>query len=823
MAKAPKTEPITLIHYTSQGGGKNKTLAKEVVQPGSPSARFLRKMEANRLAQPCYKVIDKRNSTKQHCYAYEHNKITHYLDAESVELFEELIHRNKGIYSTAIYNALTKEQIIQQMNITPPTSSVDLSVNLNVPAPEKPAPQSQQSDLSEDITSEQPEKINIDIVPFGYHLHQHEVRMNYLSNITVIVEQADDTNNLITEHSAKTIDISISGIRIKSNLNLNILSDEIVQIMFDDLYKRTTIPKEKLTYRVVDSYQDSEFIYRLERVYDAQNDDFSHALSNFIQTHKRRYKIDLEDFKASILSQVYEKIYAQSTLQIPLYFIRNLGRPFLKYVLINKALDSLTSQEKKNHIPDSRYLSFLTQKLPLEKIYLSLISKLRNEGFSTPKIVVIYTFTNNEDEYFIAYDTGKKHSKKLEMFISEAQQHESFKIWELKLRPVSMPKIDQSLDIESLSNTESDMLFNEIEDIFLSGLLMLVFDNSISEEITRETYANNDSIGDNFLNHYLLKHIKDLKVERIKTAEKIHRSENRYQLTTSVSLNFNNTSFTGHSIDFSPNGIKIQLDQALDAKLRDDIDISFISLQKKFPKEHLLNQHYRLTYLSKDKKIACFNRDHRFILHEASLFFRKIIENNQHKLTSCSSDQMMMIRSRLFERLLTHNLSTTPVFISHKNKSTHIDSIAHDDFPSSFLRFFQSQQQLNLQEIFSGSIWRDIKEHLFKSTKKITCQSGLLIILEQKHPGDIKSLFCMEENLLCPTETKKIFKELSADTHFIVKITFNPAIAYQENEIADEIHEIRLNSKVDSEHFLKRIRSIKYIADITDMTNFYIH
>ena len=821
MVKGKKTKPITLVHYTSQKGGKNKALATEIVKPGSPSARFLRKMEANRLAQPCNKVIDNRNRTKELCYAYEHNKITHYLDADDIELFEELVHRNKGIYSEAIYRALTTG--LPKRTVQVATTAAEIENIQNSPPPNKES-SAASSNMKNDKSTAIPHPQDIKIVPFGYHLHQHEIRMNYVSNITVLVQRTDDRENVNIEYHAKTIDISISGIRIKSKNELPIDRDDVVKILFDDLSKRTTIAGEMITYRVIDFYDDDDFVYRLERIYESDNDNFSHALSSFIQTHKRRYKIDLEDFKSAVLSQVYEKIYAQSTLQIPLFFIRNSGTPLLKYTLINKALDSLISHEENIFIPQSSYLSFLTQKIPLEKIYLSLISIYNKSTLNTPKIVIIYAFTDINDEHFIAFDTGKERSKKLTQFINEAQKHHTFKVWELKLRPATIPKIDQSLDIDSLSNTESESLFNEIEDIFLTGLLSLIYDQSSSPDGNSKTHKYKANTNNkNFMNYYHLKEPDDFNVEQIKTADKIHRSENRYQLTTAVSINYEGKKIPGHSIDFSPNGIKVKLDYELDAEIRDEIDISFTSLQDKFPKEHLLNQHYRLTYLSDDKKSACFNRDHRFILHEASLFFRKIIESNSHKLTICSSDHLMMIRSHLFERLLTHNLCSTPVFITHKNKNTGIDSIAHDEFPSSFLQFFKSDDHISLQSIFSGSVWNSIKELLLETSKHSNIQPCLIVALEKKSSGKIKPLLCTNINPLNYSENHDLFTTLSKESHFIMKITFNPVVPYQENEISDEIHEIRLNSKIDSDNFLKRIRSIKYIAEITDMTNYYIH
>ncbi len=835
MLEDQSNKPVTLIHYTSQGGTRAKILAKEIVKPGSPSARFLRKMEANRLSQPCYKVIDKRKQQKQDCYAYEHNNIIHYLDDESIELFEELIYRNKGLYSEAIYTALTSPAAVRPKSSTNQKEITKTRKEYSGLVPgtgfknQKGQRQggSEPESATDDFTDEIAE---IDIIPFGYHLHQHEIRMNYVSKITVInAEHINAPNKTAADNrifSAKTIDVSISGIRIKLTENLPVNRNDIVEVIFDDLAMRASLPEKKQCYRVVDFYKDGSFFYRLERVLTHTDDHFSYALSKFIQTHKRRYKIDLEDFKSATRSQVYETIYAQSTQQIPLFFCRNSARPVLRYRLITRAMEKLIKHENMLNFINSSYLSFITQKLPLKKIHRSLLAKQKQSSYISPLIITIHACIINKNKHYIAFDTGKKQSKKLNKFISIAKHLPEYKKLELIIRPASINKIDQSLDLTSLSNTESDTLVKEVKDIFLMGLLSMVQDNSSSSRHLNninKTFSIADLNPENrqVMHHFHLKSFSDYDVESIKTTDKIHRSENRYQLTTAVAIHYNKQNIAGHSIDFSPNGIKIKLEHELIAKIRDEVDISFINLQKKFPDEQLLNQHYRLTHLSDDKKLACFTRDHRFILHEASLFFRKIIERNQHKLTTCCSDQLMMIRSRFFEQMLTHNLCITPLFMAHNKSKLLVDSVAHDEFPSSLLQFFQQNKRIAIQGIFTTKVWDAFQNHLLNTAWPSFILPPLFIVYEKKEDQSISTLLITDQN--SPRDKNRLlFERLNPKQHFVMKITFCKTIPYREKEIADELNEIRHNSKADFDHFLSRIRSIKFIAEVTDMTGYYL-
>lgn len=815
MAKESQ-KPVVLSHFISQEGGQNKTLQQEVVKPGSASARFLRKIELNRLSLPCLKVIDKRKDTTEHCYPYEHQKIIHYMDEASIELFENLIHQNNGSYTEYIYQAVTRGQnfLEQEVNEIPENENTNKKIPSESDTENQVIKESEPSDI--ELYEKYPA---VEIVPFGYHLHQHEVRMNYISSVFVYTRSSHQGLH------AKTIDISISGTRIKSEMKLPVDIQDNVEIVFEGLVNKGIIASSKIEYRIIDFYQEQqEFIYRLQRHYQNADDEIAHALYQFITTHKRRYKIDLEDFKSMILSNVYERLYAESLHNLPLFFSAEKDQIKLSYILTNQhyQLEQYVPSDFNGTLAD--YLYFLTQKLPLKKITQLLQNDLSHQYYSTSKIIHIYSWMDS-DAIYVGFDSGKEKSKPFLYMINQGLDKPSFRIWELKIRPVTLPNIDQSLNIDSLSNEEAESILQETEVLsFMAIFSPVIFDSDEMDSIKNQ-YEMVDTQFPHRLNDFKVNTQLGHNIEIIKVADKINRSENRYQLNTGVEIKSSQQVITGKTIDFSPNGVKVKLDKPLKSDIRDEIDISFSSLQKKYPKEHLTNQHYRLTHLSGDKKVACFNRDHRFILHEASLFFRKVIEFNQNKLSACSSDQKMMIRSGLFEKILTTNLCSMPILLSHKNQATILDAIAHDENPSSIMEYLKLDNQLQWQWLLNKNTWDVIESKIsrLKSALKSNHQYSIamLLLLQKNKNHDIELVQIIDEYELILEPQHAIFDHLSLHHDLLLKLTLTPSINFPEKEYVDEINEVRLNSKIDAVKLKKRLQSIRYIAELTDKTEFY--
>jgi len=820
-------KPVILSHFISQDGGKTHII-KEVVKPGSSSSRFLKKIELNRLSQSCGKSIDKRSNTSSKCYPYEYQKIVHHMDEKSIELFENLIHKNKGLYSEYIYQAVMKgKDFLEQQFL-----SNDLLSNnnraINNSQKEKTAIEKNLSPQTENttVTKTREETLNddfpqVEIIPFGYHLHQHEVRMNYVSLVKILIGESH------SKFSAKTIDISISGTKIKSETKLPVTINQTVDIIFEDMSQKGIMGSSRIPYTIIDFYQDEAFyIYRLQREYKNADDEIAHNLYQFINTQKRRYKIDLEDFKSMIISGAYERMYSDSLDNLPLFFSEDENQINLKYILTNK------NYNYQHYVPEdldctlADYIFFLIQKLPLKKIKQLLFKNKNHPYFSLSKIIHIYSWHDDKGCMYVGFDSGKLKSDPFLYMINQGFEHNSFRIWELKIRQLMLPEINQSLNLDSLSSDEVDSIFFETESLSFLGIIApVIFDKDEILSLKNQFKFAQSQFEDRLQDFQVNKNLTH-NIELLKVAEKINRSENRYHISTATEIKSSKQVLKGKTIDFSPNGVKIKLDQELNAKIRDDIDISFTALQKKYPKEHLTNQHYRLTHLSGDKSIACFNRDHRFILHEASLFFRKVIEFNQNKLSACSSDQLMMIRANLFENILTHNLCSVPLLIRHKNQSSSLDAIAHDEQPSSILDFLMSNQEIQWHWLQKESSWEILESRISRLKKATKTQSqnsiSVMLYLEKDKQREIHLLHIIDEYELMLDSHHPYLKKLTLHKHLLLKLTLTPAVTFPEKEFADELNEVRWNSKIDATQLKKRLRGIKFIGEFTDKTEFYM-
>jgi hypothetical protein len=817
-----KKQPQTLVHFTSGPDGTKNSIT-EIVKPGSASAVFMQRMEKHQINKPCYKTIDLRNKTDQQIFEYEYQGLIHHLNSEAIELFENLLTKYDYVYTDEIHNIVIA-QFQKQISKKPPEPSVPiksdhdpknsieevLSKIGDKETTVKTKPLSDNNSAEKPLLNRQTRNgvgTPVKIIPFGYHRHQHEVRMLYMSEIQIYTE----IDNKWTD--AKTINISVSGLKVKMSQIRELYEGQKLAIHFTGLNTKFGKPFHSINFEVVDiNFQNEDQIVRLIRVIDEEDEEFVSTLSKFIDTNRRRYKIDLDDFIASVKSKYLERIYSLNSQHSTLFFHKFGMEIKLKHLLSNQFS---VGEKRLVHILselDSKFEFIHTLvENPTNK---KAIYSINIYSFEEPNETGTKTLYSALDSDF--YDDKEKYE-----FLKLALASENYHGWTLLIKPCE--KLSQGAnssyisESEDISIDEAQKLQKELSTIVATGKLVDNKQMALLQLALFSNYPKNDLFSiDKFVCESKQKHY----LPNIKVAQKKQRNENRYYLTTSVEVDINGKISTGQTLDFSPNGVKVQLDSAITAEKRDNADISFPGLQTKFKKESLSKQHFRVAHISRNGKTVCFSRDRRFVLHEASVFFRKLIDCNLHKLTQCSGDTFVVVRSAMLEHIQTRNLQTIPFFIILKNHALKVDQIAANENPTPLLWEFKDSRGYNFDSIFDSELWNKIISICGKNNKiEVLYETEIFLYKNDKFQSWRTSI--SEDYKSLSSQNKFIQKISEAPYKKVIHLSITPTNLFDDSYIVDDLNEIRNNSANQSDSLQGQLKRIRALGELVEITNNY--
>ncbi len=825
MAKKPSKNVPTLLHFTSSGTGNGKSIAREVVQPKSSSAKFLEKMEVKRLAQPTKMRIDLRGKVKDPCFAYDYLDITHYMNSQGIEIFENEVRYYKGLYTVGVFEKVLRDAGKPAIQTSKPSAN-------KTPVKKKITPKTSQGlieqfslarqnppttvqILAPEEALEETETPTVDILTFGYTRQRSEDRLNYIMPVEIL--NKDDVHIKV-----KSIDISVSGLRIKTEEPVLWKPNDQLLISFPFFYRKVEENFEPVHYRLIEITTDEfDSICRLQLIENPVHQKFKVTLEKFISSNRMRYKIDLGDTIDGLKSLVFEQIYSQSSDSIPLFFSYSNNAISLKYVLQNESHpffeNSLFNQMLK------RISCLLTQR----KRNNSLIK----ENNKQPENIYIYTFDTSpktkKNSIYLALESDFSTINQLNQFLEYAMSFDNFQAWKLVICPVSEPSPTRiqklTRKLTKVSPYETETLLEELREI--SALCLLI---KLNNHIKRPKKPQILESINGLLEKFLTTDEQCSYFNHVDIPYKKRREENRYFLTTDVNTQINGTSYSGKTIDFSPGGVKIIFNQPVLAELRDNASITFAGLQKKFKKAEISKQKYRLAHISNDMKTISFSRDHRYAKHAASIFFKKIIENNKSKLGMCSSDIWMQARSELLDSILSSSLTTLPFFIQGDHKGWNIKTIAINNQTLSLANIFKHQDEYDLSSLINKKTWDHLLSKCIDVRKNFTHKFETELYLYQRDP---------EENSALTTENAPIYesaiasefvteaqqirfikKALKSSRYYFLRLVITPAINIDTLNISQDIREIRSQSKNQAIQFIEQLNQVGAIGELIDLT-----
>lgn len=681
MTKPPENYTAKLKHFKSATRFSGQQLVVEYVQEGSESDKFLKKMEFKRRSQITNRMIDMRGKVPGECRAYKHKNRLHFMDDKCIHIFEKSLNEFDGQYTVGVYEDVInaehtnkarhkKEQ--ERMRQTMQDSGKSSAASWDM--------------LDDDPFAPPEPEFPVELTPFGYYQKRREPRLTYIMDIEVVF---DDYGSV----PAKTKDLSCGGLRVTIADSIDIEVGSIIKVNFTHFEELPGYPgTSNISYRILDAFSDNGKInLRMVRTEPNALPEFNQFTNHFIELNQNRYKLDIQDNMTYLLAKIQERHFIPGIRHVS-FFLRQEGKQHHLEIIGATERNSALLQEismNEHHIDLSalltqKRLSYLLQNNPNKKVNSILIFTFIAEFSGKP---VRYSACN-----FEFLNTPQK-----QQFLYLGMTYKkSWRVYKLQLSSVFIPedkRISEMIDpLKQASEHESTQLTEQLLSLTHKGSLFDITDHYLNESPLK-TGEVPLTEAEQLLAPFAAPPAMHSPAKLIQLGLREHRSEQRYLHQTDVEMTCQRQKVTGHTLDFSIKGIRIELDQPAHFHIGEEAWITLTKLQKQLKDTKLSKMPYVVVAQKEQGKIIMLERDGRVDPHAGSEFFRKLIRNNSDKLPVCLGEKIAVAEAKLLETLVCGSLHTVPFFLSKDpdKGSFKLSYIASSDDINPLIWFFHSQ------------------------------------------------------------------------------------------------------------------------------------
>ncbi len=816
-------EKLVVTHYKSVGRA-GKSLVKEKVTAGSDTARFLERMEQRRLSTACNIAIDMRGKVPGTCEAYEFQGLVHHMDEKCIEIFETEAARYDGKYTVGVFEKVqaadhtykaqhekesaerlaAQKQQPQAQNRAAPKDPL-----FGGPAHEKGQPG---SSPSSNATSTQPEnqveeeeQHDIQLIPFGYRVQRKESRLNYTSAVNILLP---DGHQVI----AKTNDISPTGIKISLLSPIDALEKGThIHIKFTALEEQFHRDLGKVEYQVIAQERDhhNRIQLRLARCDMEEKETFNKFIIEFIESYRARYKFELEDDLLALYAKAFERIY---TLASPITInLLNLSAEG------HQCLYSATRPDENSALKNSLFSS----------IAASLDKFLPND----PKVeeVLLETFLISGDNQKRVYCATREKligDNSFDNFLKIGSRAHLIARLLITIRPVNHQ------DLKAATQTLQPLLdkapgrYEEIirrwEKITHVAYLSLVEQKTNPDSRLTGQTEELKAVS----NYELTK--ANLRVWQI--GYRNQRQSERYLYNSPVSITIDKQTFVGTMVDFSPDGMRIQLDDSkyipTSLEINKVIKVTLPELQKVAKKTAKLKDlSYRVTQWHPHQNSISLKRDFAVKNHEGSKFFTLLIKGNADKLNRCAEDLELTLMAEMLENLIASYLHGVPLFIARFPGGRYaVEATAATENANPLLWRFHNNQDFDFlplnQELVFGEMIRPHLNRRSQLTKPVSTR--FFAKFPNKSDSDEPISITGESQMKDTREIARFILMTRKNPNYrILKANFLPPPFIKLEEFSEDVRKIRNNSPNKAREFEQKIQHLVAIVEMEDITAFY--
>ncbi|GAB3036995.1 PilZ domain-containing protein [Bowmanella dokdonensis] len=618
--------------------------------PGSSaSERFLCKMELRRLAKPCLRTIDLRGSVEGQCYPFQFQERTHYLDSLALEEFKRQLTLYGG-FTQGVYEA-----VHQMPN------------NYRVMQEQARAAQAgppQEKDAARLVS----DRYLAQTILFRNYALRREERMNFVIQLEVRDEKAE-------HFSATSIDLSVSGLQIKTGLTRRFTPGQKLTVYFRGLEQDYVLDKSGLGYEVVRTeYKKDNCYLCLNRTSDNLDSSMDQFLQTFIHGNKRRYKVNLENTFEAVLAKGYEQYFTTVTSSLPVFIddYEKVLQP--RFLLLNDRNQSLYLHWQK---AAGNQLGYLFRPGRLNKW------RARPGAHSADLLYSFCIQRDGRDYWYSAALSELKNNPLLhQTFLSYGARQSSWRVYTVQCQRVSADQshapstLPDSLGqtIRKLNRPTSARLMS-----LMKHLRWLILLTDVTDEKARTLYQALPLSNQHLPLLKAQAHPRNQPPEPIQAVSFQYRSlrqEDRYKLSSRARLSVAGTSIDAVTEDISCHGIKLRLDSQITPP--DVLTVSFGEFQELTTKYRLKDIPYQVRHWNAEKKVLSLQlyRPEQGVSEQAARFFTELLDKNKRKLAKDPEHQDSLELGEALKRIMVTSAANPCLFMVRQGATYVADTIA---------------------------------------------------------------------------------------------------------------------------------------------------
>lgn len=611
-------------------------LFRKITENEAAPVRFQIKMELNRLATACTRVIDMRPRFGEECERFELDGVTHYLDANARMTMENAIRVYGGRYTIGAYEDVS--QSIQKA--------------IDIHREEQAKTGGGKPDLYPDLAASM---YNVDMLNFGQRIVRVNERMHYATEIKLLLNKERTIAGVSS-------DLSLNGMKAKFPSKLHLQPDTVLTIMLSGLAKKTGKTESELTlrYRFI-NVEKTSHQYQWISLERLEPDPLVDALiDDFINQNKRRYRVDIGATATSVHHKGYEDAYMRNSQVLPIFIAQKEGALHATEILRNE------------HNADTiQYWRDENEQLQLAGLFTSCRLTELAKRSRTSKPLVLYSFKHTHQQtrqFYTATDDELRTKGLTNTFFKVGANRDSWRVHLLHLRTIDKKEAvrPQALpeDIKQKLNLE-ETLPKEMENL-IAPLRAVVFMHDITSEVGTECYRSVVQAEDaNTLRCFHMENgTQDVPEETFEFIKQ--RKEPRYIHRSQLIATHKKQSVKGITRDISISGLRIQLDKPLDCDIGSTLFLNMSELNKLLPWANLTEIPYQVVCIASEGTLISLS----LINHQAdetvTLFFKQLIQQNRSKLKVVEETLKLPLKAETLRNLIINRIPGIALFVARK-------------------------------------------------------------------------------------------------------------------------------------------------------------
>jgi len=754
---------------------------------------FLIKMEMSRLMQPIDRFIDLRGLVNHETKLYEYNNKQHFMDEVAIETFKKGIEQY-GDYTVAVYESVY-DTVTNAKN-----NNFTFNDEKNIAPPQH----------------------NVNVIKFASYENRVEERMNY--SIKITIDYNDKTNV-----PANTSDISISGCRVKLPSENIIRQGELLFLHLVGLEQDFDLGlKQGIQYEVVAVEKHSEGFnhVRLKRTYIEKNAAFDNFLNNFIHSNKRRYKVNLDNTLDAVVSKGYEQYYIPRVTSLYVFLSKKNG-----LFIPNISLTTENNTFIQRYFTDERKVVCLYSILNHQRITHLLTQQ------TTVKEDYLYTFTHvasGKIYYYSATRSELNRNEQLkDLFLGFGSRKESWQCFKIQVMPsyagdayipLSLPNT-ASKDVEKLNREPTPRVQGILKNV--KYLVLLTSVGNAEEVKSYQQISVDRSLIPELKSFGHAKHKTSPEFKEVALEYVNLRASKRYLYKTAVNINSNGQHFSGHTLDFSVQGLQLKLDQPVSFKKGDTILISLPELQKITKQHQLTELEYEVMAISKtfvNINLKANNIDD--TAHTGITFFNQLIDNNKDKLKVAQEQLAIPGLSLALRNMITKSICQFPFYLCKEAAHFKTSAIGFGLYPSTLHTILQSFGMLNKKTDFSSILTKEqvvsvISPNIKNHSRQAAPLAFTLVINLDPRKDNINDAITSE--CVLGDNYSELYEQvgngIKSNLIFIMRLyisrTGRPDIDYLANELK-YVTQYAIHKAKDLEDILWSITGVGDAVDVTE-------